>query len=249
MCKTPALKGEKIVESLTAAAAAKAGPMDVRAKKPYEHAHHCIALAATLYVVFQGPAGWPSLKMCLWWLFYSDAYSAVLHCTLDDKRCLPIPGVGPVARGFQDHHDHPIASTMGKGLYTLLCDTVRIQWLCMSGAVLFGRWNYDTFLLTICKMLFTAYGTQVGHYYAHCGCHAPAPVRVLQRMHILLPPSAHWEHHKAPYSKNFGIVNGLSNYFLNYPLRELYCFELCAAVWAFLTFFDVALMERVTSAL
>ena len=70
-------------------------------------------------------------------------------------------------------------------------------------------------------------------------------VKALQRVHSLLPPAHHWQHHKCPYAMNFGIVNGLSARFLNYPLRDKYCFEAVMASWALLTLFDVVIMERI----
>ena len=112
--------------------------------------------------------------------------------------------------------------------------------------MLFGRWNYNTALVTLMKLIFCAYGTQVGHYYAHATPErVPYVVKVLQRMHLLLPPHHHWQHHKAPYECNFGIVNGLSAWFLNFPLRDLYRFEVVMVAWAFLTCFDCTLIERI----
>ena len=97
------------------------------------------------------------------------------------------------------------------------------------------------------KLLCCAYGTQVGHYYAHATPErVPAVVRTLQRWHVLLPPAHHWQHHKDPYESNFGIVSGLSAklFGFNFFLRDCYRFGWVISLWAFLTFFDVALMER-----
>jgi hypothetical protein len=98
------------------------------------------------------------------------------------------------------------------------------------------------------KSCFSAFLRQVGHYYAHCIHLAPAPIKWLQRAHILLPPAEHWQHHKAPYAVNFGIVNGLSNYMLN-PIvrsdRKGFSFEVVAATWLVLTAFDVVVAERI----
>lgn len=207
--------------------------------------HHGLIASAVLAIALAGPSYWPSIALTIWMVLYADIYSAVLHCALDDKRCLPIPGIGPVAKGFQDHHDFPIASTQGKGLWVLMCDTVRIQWIVAGCAALFGRWTYNTALLVLMKLIFCAYGTQVGHYYAHANPErVPSVVKALQGLHLLLPPAHHWQHHKCPYEINFGIVNGLSASFLNYPLRELYRFEVVMTAWAFLTLFDCAIMER-----
>lgn len=91
----------------------------------------------------------------------------------------------------------------------------------------------------------------MGHYYAHCPNLAPEPLKALQRAGILLPPAHHWQHHKAPYAVNFGIVNGLSNRALNLALRTdgpLYRFEAVLLLWVLLTAFDVVVAERLLAA-
>ena len=50
---------------------------------------------------------------------------------------------------------------------------------------------------------------------------------------------------KSPYNKNFGIVSGLSNKFLNPILHpDYYQFYLILALWVFFTFFDVPIIEQ-----
>lgn len=210
--------------------------------------HHCSVALACVAIALMGRKYWPSLTMVIFMWLYSDLYSAILHAALDDKKSLNYPGIAPVARGFQDHHDYPMESTLGKGLYELCCDTVRIQWITGSLSLLFSRSSYTTLLLIILKWLTCAYGTQVGHYYAHCGNHAPVFIRLLQKTHLLLPPKAHWTHHIAPYECNFGIVNGLANYMMNPILLTsgpFYKFEVVLGAWIFLTCFDVAIIERI----
>lgn len=151
------------------------------------------------------------------------------------------------ARGFQAHHEYPLASTHGRGLYRMICDTQRIQLITMGAAVVFGRWNVMTARLVLMKLIVSAYGGATGHFYAHGGGKGRGPViRTLQRLHLLLPPKHHvGGHHEKPHDKNFGIVNGLSNYLLN-PLLgdEAPSLLACLALWAFLSLFDVAIIER-----
>ena len=205
---------------------------------------HAFIALSTLGVAAGGPRYWPSLGLLAWSALYGDIYSAVLHCSLDQKECLSIPGIGGVAKGFQDHHDFPIASTQDKGLWVLMCDTVRIQWVTAGAALLFGRWNYRLCLLVLLKLLCCAYGTQVGHYYAHCAHAAPQVVKFLQRLHILLPPAQHWMHHKAPYETNFGIVNGLTNHHINPVHLRSFSFAACFGLWCLMSMFDIAIWER-----
>ena len=129
----------------------------------------------------------------------------------------------------------------------MLCDdTVRIQWICGGLTLLFSRKrDYTTYVMILLKSLTCAYGTQVGHYYAHCVHIAPWPVKLLQKVHILLPPVQHWQHHKSPYEVCFGIVNGLSNHHLNPVYLRNLSFPACLGLWCFLTAFDIALIEQV----
>jgi hypothetical protein len=129
----------------------------------------------------------------------------------------------------------------------MICDTQRIQLITIGAAVVFGRWNLMTARLVLMKLVTSAYGGATGHFYAHGGGKGRGPViRTMQKLHLLLPPKHHvGGHHVAPHDKNFGIVNGLSNYFLN-PLLWSNSPPLwvCLASWAFLSLFDVAIIER-----
>ena len=62
----------------------------------------------------------------------------------------------------------------------------------------------------------------------------------------MLPPRHHvGGHHVKPHDKNFGIVNGLSNYALNPWLKDTRPrVKTLFAAWAFLSLFDVAIIER-----
>lgn len=188
------------------------------------------------------------LLTATWWV-YSDFYSSLLHCVLDDPRCLAIPGLSPVAHGFQDHHEFPMESTWGKGLQHLCDDTVRGQWVTgLLALVLSGRRDRGTALMVLLKWVTCAYGTQVGHYYAHCSHTAPEAVKALQRMKLLLPPAQHWRHHKEPYEAYFGIVNGLTNHHVNPNYLRKWSFKGLLGVWAFLSAFDIVIAEEIVKA-
>ena len=207
--------------------------------------HHLSVAAASCYVLYLGPSKWPSVFLVACWWIYSDFYSSLLHCVLDDPKCLKIPGVAPVAKGFQDHHHYPMESTAGKGLRMLCDDTVRIQWVTGGFSLLFSaQRDRTTLVLILLKWITCAYGTQVGHYYAHCAHVAPQVVKFLQRLHILLPPSQHWKHHKAPYETNFGIVNGLTNHHINPVHLRSFSFAACFGLWCLMSMFDIAIWER-----
>ena len=207
--------------------------------------HHLTVAAASGYVLCLGPSSWPSFLLVAGWWIYSDFYSSLLHCVLDDPRCLKVPGVAPVAKGFQDHHLYPMESTAGKGLRMLCDDTVRIQWVTGGFSLLFSaQRDRTTLVLILLKWITCAYGTQVGHYYAHCAHAAPQVVKFLQRLHILLPPAQHWMHHKAPYETNFGIVNGLTNHHVNPVHLRRASFAAAFALWCLLSMCDIAVLDR-----
>jgi hypothetical protein len=86
----------------------------------------------------------------------------IIESNSDQPKCLKIPGIGPVARGFQDHHDFPIESTAGKGLRVLFNDTVRIQWITLVfSALISSKRDYNTMVMILLKWVTCAYGTQV----------------------------------------------------------------------------------------
>jgi hypothetical protein len=126
-----------------------------------------------------------------------------------------------------------------------------MQWVCTIVAFLIsGRRNQETLLQCLLKAITCAYGTQVGHYYAHCSHNTPMLVKKLQGIHLLLPGAHHWKHHKEPYAVNFGIVNGLSNKVMNLFLRTtgpLYNFNVVLTVWIVLSCFDIVVAERLFS--
>ena len=186
--------------------------------------HACVALACVAMFAHDGffllaPRHAALAAFMVW---YADAYTAILHCALDREECLDYKILASAARGFQAHHEYPLASTRGRGLYRMLCDTHRIQVITIVSALVFGRWNAMTARVCLMKLAVSAYGGAAGHFYAHGGGSArPAWVKAAQRARLLLHPKHHvGGHHVAPHGKNFGIVNGWSNRALNCFLRH-----------------------------
>ena len=226
------------------------GPEPVLPTKWWHAAHHALALAACVVLHFAtSPGGgfFHSLPLTLWMLWYGDAYTAVLHCALDRPECLKVSILNGAARGFQAHHEFPYASTRGRGLYRMICDTHRIQVITIVSALVFGRWNAMTARVCLMKLAVSAYGGAAGHFYAHGGGSSrPAWVKAAQRARLLLHPKHHvGGHHVAPHGKNFGIVNGWSNRALNPFLRhDAPSIDAMLWLWGFLSLFDVAIIER-----
>jgi len=231
------------------------GPEPVLPTRWWHAVHHalvltaCVCLHVTTYAD-DGPRGggfFHSIPLTLIMLWYGDAYTALLHCALDRPECLNVPLLNGAARGFQAHHEFPYASTRGRGVYRMICDTHRIQIITIASALVFGRWNAMTARVCLMKLAVSAYGGATGHFYAHGGgAGRPGWVKAAQKCHLLLPPEHHvGGHHVKPHDKNFGIVNGWSNRVLNRVLsHETPSVRTMLWIWGFLSLFDVAIIER-----
>lgn len=209
--------------------------------------HHVALFTFIIAVVVFVPKELPSLPLLLFMFVYSDAYSAFLHATLDHEACLTIGPLATAAEGFQMHHEYPIASTQGVGLYRLICNTIFIQWVVSTCGIIFSGRSALAVRILILKLIITAYWSQVAHYWSHVPSNRrPLLIDVLQRCHLLLPPDHHGRHHKPPYSKCYGIINGLSNPFLN-PILQDMRFPVLFPIFLLLTLFDIGIIERLFS--
>jgi hypothetical protein len=226
------------------------GPEPVYPTKWWHAAHHVMVFAAcvALHITARHSGGFfHSLPLTLAMMWYGDAYTAVLHCALDREECLRVKILNGAARGFQAHHEFPYASTRGRGVYRMICDTHRIQIITIASSIVFGRWNAMTARVCLMKLIVSAYGGATGHFYAHGGGSTrPAWVKLGQRLRLLLHPKHHvGGHHVAPHGINFGIVNGWSNRVLNRVLHhDSPSIATILCCWAFLSLFDVAIIER-----
>lgn len=231
------------------------GPEPVLPTRWWHAAHHALVLASCAALHWftrgdDGPRGggfFYSLPLTLAMLWYGDAYTAVLHCALDRPECLNVSVLNGAARGFQAHHEFPFASTRGRGVYRMICDTHRIQVITIASALMFGRWNAMTARICLMKLAASAYGGAVGHFYAHGGGRTrPGWVKAAQKARLLLHPKHHvGGHHAAPHGINFGIVNGWSNPVLNcFLTHDAPSVRTMLWLWGFLSLFDVAIIER-----
>jgi len=78
-----------------------------------------------------------------------------------------------------------------------------------------GAWFHSPFFIAL--GIFVAL-TQVTHYYAHNRSRSrviDAVVRFAQRARLIVPPSAHARHHKPPHSRDFCLLSGWNNIWLN----------------------------------
>jgi hypothetical protein len=61
------------------------------------------------------------------------------------------------ARGFQAHHEYPLASTHGRGLYRMICDTQRIQLITGRGLSLAHTRPRISLISAVLKPLYPLY--------------------------------------------------------------------------------------------
>lgn len=213
----------------------------------WQAVHHMMFVCFSLGVAIFAPWALPPLPLVVFMFLYGDFMSALLHCTFDHEECLDLPVLGFVANGFQMHHAYPAESTSGVGLYRLCCDTVRVQWILLATFALFSSHSVLAAQILYLKMLFAAYGSAVGHFYAHHPAkERPAVVHLLQRLHILLPPQHHAVHHKAPYREHLTSVSGLADSLIN-PILRSSEFLPCIATLGVLTVVDNRVIEAMFS--
>lgn len=220
----------------------------------WQLAHHAAFTVMGVSVLLFHRSLVPSWQLVLFMYIYGDGLSALLHAVFDHRDCLdsPMLGLDKVAYGFQLHHAWPLESTRGVGLYRICCDTVRIQWITIAISTLVCVVTSSRLVLAgqilYLKLLFGAYGSSIGHFYAHLPRRErPRLVGLLQRLHILLPRRHHAEHHRSPYDRHMASVSGLSEPLVG-PLLKGAAFAPLFLSLVFLSFFDVRLIEAATTA-
>jgi hypothetical protein len=144
---------------------------------------------------------------------WTDLLSGLLHVVLDNERSLDISVIESLARGFQSHHRSP-SDIYTMSLYNHLY-TMHLPLTIVFGfVVLCGTSTHYAVFLCLALMLHLM---QMSHRWAHL----PRPqisggLKALQRVGILLDPTAHRRHHRGKYDINFCIMNGWLNPALNF---------------------------------
>ena len=75
---------------------------------------------------------------------------------------------------------------------------------------------------TLLTLFFAIALTNQFHKYAHSES-VPASIRLLQKLHLIIPRAHHNIHHKAPYETHYCITTG----WLNMPLQKIQFFQRC----------------------
>lgn len=143
-------------------------------------------------------AFWISLEILAAYVLV-DALSGIYHLATDKGFNIPSQ-----IKMFQEHHN---TNTMDG-----------FDWQTFAGAMpLMALGGYLTSPFLLASGVFTAL-TQVTHYYAHRRSDSPLIhqiVRFLQRHHLIVHPIAHSKHHKEPFARDFCLLSGWNNFWLN----------------------------------
>ncbi len=170
-------------------------------------------------------SGWWVPLALLVGILAADFVSGFAHWAFDSWGSLDTPVLGRLAiRTFREHHvdqksitRHDFIETNGHNIgLSGVVSTVGVF-------VLAGE--HPTFGSTFGGMCLCAMAVFVGmtsqiHKWAHED-RPPAPIRFLQRLHLILAPDHHALHHAAPYDRNYCITMG----WMNGPLRAIRFFS------------------------
>lgn len=141
---------------------------------------------------------WISLEILAAYVLV-DALSGIYHLATDKGFNIPSQ-----IKMFQNHHD---TNTMDN-----------FDWQTFAAGMVIcgiGGWFHSAFLLAAG---FFGAMTQVTHYYAHRRSESPfvhQVVRFLQRNRIIVHPISHAKHHKEPFARDFCLLSGWNNFWLN----------------------------------
>jgi ubiquitin-conjugating enzyme E2 variant len=148
-------------------------------------------------------------------LVFADLMSGLVHWSADNWGSESWPIVGGFVRPFRNHHVDPEEMTRHGfverngdpciiALPTFWCASM------VEGDPAWQLFGNAFFLGTAGWVMVT---NQI-HAWAHMR-RVPRLVRLLQRLHLILPPEHHAQHHRSPYAKNYCITTG----WMDGPLR------------------------------
>ena len=168
--------------------------------------------------------------------YAADVVTGCLHIYLDHRRCDLGDPLDMAAYSFRyDHHAHPLNFLKDSALFPAGASDI-----CMSAtaplSLALHAYTYYRHgclplslpadspeqLRTLFAMIVLLFGSlcQTTHALAHEGKIGrnktfPNTVSLLQRLHLILPPKTHGQHHWEDHDKNFCIFNGWANPMFN----------------------------------
>lgn len=136
----------------------------------------------------------------------ADAFAAFYHLITDLGY-----NIASQVRDFQNHHERPL--TMTFDLQPML---IGIPF------IVAGYFVWPWFLIPLGIFLSVA---QVPHYYAHFTWKSPWLIRKLQRWEIIIEPEAHDSHHSGNFDKDYCVLSGWNNWWINWVAAKLQRFK------------------------
>jgi len=164
--------------------------------------------------LWSGVLAWPEhgWLIVLVSYFLADAGSYILHYIVDFYGDTDKPGI---VHEFQLHHADqfgivkaPLSEVMFPAAWIV------VPLLALLAAVTLAGWIPSG--LALCLFVLGAcWGyAQLFHRWAHL-TFPSLPVKLLQKTGLVLSPWAHADHHIKPYTSNYAVVNGWSNWLLD----------------------------------
>lgn len=203
-------------------------PKDATVLAEYTRAQRALEIASiATFIVMTGWLAWrigsAASSAADWWLVgasllagyvAADFTSGLVHWGFDTWGSLYTPILGKAfIRPFREHHFDEMAITRHDFIETNGNNSlVSLPVLGLALLVPLGSWGswglvLTTFLVAICVATFF---TNQCHAWAHAE-RVPKLVGLLQRLHLILPPEHHAEHHKKPYLSHYCITTGWLN--------------------------------------
>lgn len=167
---------------------------------------------------------WLLLAAILSGFIMADFVSGFVHWLGDTWGSTDMPVLGnALIRPFREHHVDEKAITRHdyietNGANCMVAVPVAFMALCTPLHVE-GWQSFALFVMvSLGSMIFWVMMTNQIHKWSHLDEATMPPVlKVLQRLHLILPPAHHQVHHKAPFDTYYCITTG----WLNWPLAKL----------------------------
>lgn len=172
-----------------------------------------LLLLATMRVAHPAPFDLATPALLLLGVFAADLVSGLVHWGADTwgRQDWPLVGERLIAP-FRVHHVNP-RDICARDMVDLNGD---IAVLALPLLVWALGWPLEAVAsrhaleFTLAFVAFTL-PTNLIHRWAHAGREAPALARLLQRSGLILSPRHHHAHHRAPFDRDYCIVNGWCN--------------------------------------
>lgn len=183
----------------------------------------CVAIAVKVYPLHSSHT-WVIVAALATGFVFADFVSGFVHWMADTWGSADMPILGKsLVRPFREHHVDQKAMTLHDYIETNGANC--LVSLPVAAGVLFipldipGWVTFALFsVVSIGSMVFFVMMTNQIHKWSHLAPEkTPALLKVLQRLHIILPPGHHQLHHTSPYNKYYCITTG----WLNWPLSKI----------------------------